>query len=456
MIVAIAGGNLQGVEAVYLAKKAGWETLVLDKHPHPPASGLCDRFIQIDVIALASVVATLKNHLIPDTEYDDGVVHKTIEAIQRADFILPALENDAALAALVSFSDTHKIPLAYCPEAYNISSSKVKSDALFAKIGIPAPIPWPACGFPAIGKPDSASGSDGITIFHSQEAWDLYSNHSSNKLNHQGEMDGGRHRGNEAFDGNDGQDHNNAERPPRSLSPAGTSKITSEQSPLPVMQQYIEGPSYSMEVMGLPGHYVALETTELFMDEMYDCCRVTAPVPLSQDLVQQFEQISIDLATAVNLKGIMDVEVILHDGKLKVLEIDARIPSQTPTAVYHATGINMVQILGEIFVNNRLPSLYLSDMDAAFIPQHVSYEHLHVTVPTNHETKTLTFGGEHIMSIGQPLFLKTDFFGADEAITNYRTDCSQFVATLIFTGNTPETVEAKRRVCFHKIQHAEP
>ena len=70
---------------------------------------------------------------------------------------------------------------------------------------------------------------------------------------------------------------------------------------------------------------------------MYDCCRVTAPVALSHDLVafshdlvQQFEKISIDLAEAVNLKGIMDVEVILHDGKLKVLRLMPGSPARPP------------------------------------------------------------------------------------------------------------------------------
>ena len=45
MLVAIIGGNLQGVEAAYLARKAGCEVLVIDRKPVVPASGLCDRFV---------------------------------------------------------------------------------------------------------------------------------------------------------------------------------------------------------------------------------------------------------------------------------------------------------------------------------------------------------------------------------------------------------------------------
>ena len=49
MQVCIIGGKLQGVEATYLAHKAGWEVLLVDKNPSPPAKGLCDRFYQVDV-----------------------------------------------------------------------------------------------------------------------------------------------------------------------------------------------------------------------------------------------------------------------------------------------------------------------------------------------------------------------------------------------------------------------
>jgi pyrrolysine biosynthesis protein PylC len=33
VLAAVVGGNLQGTEAVYLSKKAGWEVLLIDKKP---------------------------------------------------------------------------------------------------------------------------------------------------------------------------------------------------------------------------------------------------------------------------------------------------------------------------------------------------------------------------------------------------------------------------------------
>jgi pyrrolysine biosynthesis protein PylC len=368
MIVGIAGGNLQGVEATYLASKAGWTTLVVDKRPHVPASGLCDHFFQLDV---ANENALLK-------------------AFNGADFILPALENQTALVALVRFSQKHGIPLAFDTDAYAISSSKVTSDTLFQEKSIPAPLPWPRCGFPAMGKPDSDSGSHGITLFHNS-----------------GEYDGFL----EKF----------GKRPD-------------------VLQEYVEGPSYSMEVLGMSGKYIALQNTQLFMDDVHDCCRVTAPVPFSQELTAQFTQISMDLARAVNLKGIMDVEVILHKGCLKVLEIDARLPSQTPTAVFHSTGTNMVALLGDIFVHEALSAPVMPPC-----PAWVSYEHVSVS------DQGVWCQGEHIMAIAEPLSLVKNLFGADEVITNYREGRRDFVATLITTAPSAKDLEIKRKAVFHAI-----
>ena len=45
----------------------------------------------------------------------------------------------------------------------------------------------------------------------------------------------------------------------------------------------------------------------------------------------------------------MDLEVIEHNGIFKVLEIDARIPSQTPTAVLHSSGMNLLEELRDLF-----------------------------------------------------------------------------------------------------------
>ena len=63
------------------------------------------------------------------------------------------------------------------------------------------------------------------------------------------------------------------------------------------------------------------------MDEIYDCKRVIAPVTISDKMKSRFSELAIKLANILRLEGIMDVEVIEHEGELKVLEVDHKIPS---------------------------------------------------------------------------------------------------------------------------------
>ena len=133
MLAAVAGGNLQGVEAAYLAQKAGWDVLVIDRKPKVPASGLCHSFTQLDMAS------------------ENDLAH----ALNGVDLVIPALENEAALTALERVTRNSGIPYAFDSAAYAISSSKVRSDKLFKQIGAPTPASWPGCRFPVVAKPDN-------------------------------------------------------------------------------------------------------------------------------------------------------------------------------------------------------------------------------------------------------------------------------------------------------------
>ncbi len=362
MFVAIVGGNLQGTEATYLAKKAGWKVMVIDKKPVVPASELCDIFIQLDVTTDEALDRCLKD----------------------VDLVIPALENFNALSALNQWTKTNQVPFAFDIKAYQTSSSKVKSDQLFARMGVPRPKPWPEGGFPLVAKPSEGSGSQGVLL-----------------LNDLDELK--RHF------------------------------PDSTPSEKWVVQEFIQGPSYSLEIIGFPGQYSVLCVTDLAMDADYDCKRVIAPTELSSELVKEFENISVAVAEDLKLHGLMDIEVILNDGVIKVLEIDARLPSQTPTAVYWSSGLNMVQLLGNLFLYDHQKSI-----DTHIIPRGVVYEHINVS------SNILTVAGEHIMSGVHGLRLCKDFFGADEAITNYMPDRDEWVATLIISGTDREQAWIKR------------
>jgi pyrrolysine biosynthesis protein PylC len=304
------------------------------------------------------------------------------------------LENPDALACLERWSLNSEIPFVFDPGAYSISSSKVKSDQLFAQIGVPTPLPWPGCGFPALAKPSLGSGSQNVRVFHNSENLHAHQNESTEEW---------------------------------------------------VLQEFVPGPSYSIEVVGRPGNYVPLQVTDLQMDENYDCKRVLAPTDLTPRLISEFEKISRSIAATMALKGLMDVEVILHDHTLKVLEVDARLPSQTPTAVFWSTGINILEMLADLFLNNTIPGR--GDRDA---PMGVVYEHIKVT------PNRLEVAGEHLISGADALQIRKDFFGANEAITNYRPHRQEWVATLIISEETREMAWQRRnRVISDLRQHFE-
>ena len=66
------------------------------------------------------------------------------------------------------------------------------------------------------------------------------------------------------------------------------------------------------------------------------------------------------------------------------------------------------------------------------------YEHVRVA------SNQLEIAGEHIMAAADPLHVYPDFFGADEAITNYAAGRDDWVATLIVAEKNLEAAWEKR------------
>ncbi|MFY9140631.1 MAG: 3-methylornithine--L-lysine ligase PylC [Thermacetogeniaceae bacterium] len=364
MRVVVAGGKLQGIEAAYLARQAGWSVLLIDKNPSAPARGICDQFCQLDILQDSNKLERL---------------------VKSADFIIPAIEDKAVLSCLDRTAHSVGVPIACDISSYAITSSKKASDRLFIEKKIPAPRYWPQCEFPVIAKPSDMSGSMGVKKILNERDLALF------------------------FDSEDYK-HNDY-----------------------LIQEFLEGDSYSIEVVGCPGSYVPLQVTDLEMDAGYDCKRVLAPTKLTQDQILQFQNLSLRISELLQLTGIMDVEAINHNGVLKVLEIDARLPSQTPTAVYRSTGINMLVMLYDLYTEGQM-----SLPPDPCKQKGVVYEHVQIT-PGKVETQ-----GEHIISQAGCINYYQDFFGADEALTNYIPGSSIWAATLIITADDRSQAWKKR------------
>jgi len=205
----ILGGKLQGTEAAYLARKAGWETLLVDRHEAPPAAGLAD------------------THVIADVTADEARARSLVTA---CDAVLPACEDEPTLAWLAERVPGWGVPLLFDLDAYRVSASKLASRRLFAEFGVPSPGEWPECGFPAVVKPSTASGSEGVVVVHDEP-----------------ELLAARRR----------------------LERAGHEVV---------VEEYVAGPSLSLEVLAWGGRAAPLQATGLEFDAAYDCKRVVAPV----------------------------------------------------------------------------------------------------------------------------------------------------------------------------------
>jgi len=385
MRLLVVGGRLQGAEAVYLALKAGFETLLVDRVPGTPASGLADEHVVFDVTANESRAKVLAG---------------------RCDAILPACEDLETLAWLTARAPEWGLPLLFDLAAYRVTRSKSASWRLFDKLGVARPRPWPAA-FPAIVKPDGASGSQGVT-----------------RVNDEEELAAAR----------------------ATLAAAGHR---------PIVEAYVDGPSLSLEVLAWNGATLPLQVTGLEFDAVYDCKRVVAPVGercggggrrrtpgretgrergggeekadwdelLEPGVLADFAAMAERLAEGLELRGVMDVEVLLRDGREPlVLEVDARLPSQTPTVVYWSSGANLVELLAETSRRGAPPALAAAPR-CACVYQHVRAAHGRLEVV-----------GEHALAVAGPLRRVEGLAGADEALTDRDPSSRSWVATLVTTG----------------------
>ncbi|MGI6006313.1 MAG: 3-methylornithine--L-lysine ligase PylC [Ruminococcus sp.] len=363
MRIAIIGGKLQGLEACYLSRKAGYESVLFDRDSVCIASGLADVFYCVDVLT------------------DD-----IRELLMTCDLCLPAIENDIVLRHLEKVCQKAGCPFLHDAPAYNISSSKIRSNRLFEQLKLRIPPQYPDASYPIIGKPSGQSGSQGVALLRNEKELMQW------KKRHQKPW---------------------------------------------VLQQYVQGPSYSIEVIGNGKICKAYQVTEILTDELHDCSRVEADARFSRNVTGKMKAIGETIGNALCINGIFDVEIILgEDGNLYLLEIDARLPSQTPCTVYHSSGVNFLEILCRQAVLGEEPP------DMPEKKRNVLYYNLLVKKEQDH--LTVTNPGEHEIGRARPMTVQYDFFGADEAVTDYQKGCREFRAILLFTGD-PDLSAARIR-----------
>ena len=369
MRLCIVGGALQGMEAAFLGKKAGFETVVIDRKPTAPALSICD-----------------EPHVLNPLE-DPEEAGKVFES---CDAVIPACEELDLLRHLDSELSGSSVEFLFDLESYGTSCSKRRSNEVMASVGVPLPQPWPECGFPVIVKPSSQSGSIGVSVAFSQEDID---------------------RGLETIRG---------------------------LGDVPVIQEFVHGRSMSIEVIGDGERARSFVTTEVVLDHNYDCKMVRCfPGLLSDEEEELFGRIGRDVAEAIGLKALMDVEAIDTPKGLRVLEIDARIPSQTPAAIWTGTGINLLE---ELVASRTGKETGRTGNGRSGI-----YWHLYQkdgVLRTNGEKE---FG--HVL---EPR-MEQGLFGSDDSISDYEPGSRDWHGTFMVSGDTPEEAEARRESVINRI-----
>ena len=250
MRLAIVGGKLQGTEAVYLAAKAGYETVLIDRREAPPAAGLADVHVVMDVTA------------------DEA---RSRAVLDTCDAVLPACEDDATLAWLDAHVPRWDVPLLFDLAAYAVTSSKLASNELFARLDVPRPIPWPGCAFPVVVKPSAASGSEGVRLAADE----------------------------------------------RELA-AARAALEAEGHDV-IVEEYVAGPSLSLEVLCWDGHAVPLQVTGLEFDAGYDCRRVVAPVGEAAGATPADERVTGEAWGQAVAPGVLEAFDAVPCGSRKVL-----------------------------------------------------------------------------------------------------------------------------------------
>ncbi len=303
---------------------------------------------------------------------------------RQADVVLPAVENTLALKKILEYGRRTGAKVIFDENAYAISSSKVKSNEVFKEENLPIPQAYPECGYPVILKPDGLSGSRHVSRAHSREEVEQY------------------------------LQRNNARET--------------------LAQEYLQGRSYSLEVIGDGENYYFPQITEVVVDKAYDCKRIIAPAQIADDERRQMLHMGKTLAERLRIRGIFDMEAISDRGRLKLLEIDARLPSQTPVSVWHSSGINMVEALANLALGRKEEA---EKAVRALRAQVCIYQQIRAA---DGKIEVL---GEHIMSESRRLRLAEDFFGATEAVTDYQEGCKDFRAIVITVGK--DHAEAKKK-----------
>lgn len=322
------------------------------------------------------------------------------------DLVFPATENLETLQGIKRITQAAGVPFAFDEAAFLLSRSKMQTNRFLQELNVNIP--------PLIGdyvlcndgnnrgyivKPDCSSGSKGVKRFSDRLAAHTYIKNNPDCFG----------------------------------------------------QIFVDGPVLSIEASCKEGVVTPYLVTEVVVNSVYDCKRIVAPAPVSEEVKKEIEELAVEIGEALNMTGLFDLEMIYHHKHLFVLEVDARIPSQTPLASYYATGINLVVETARCFVEL---DAHKSRKEGAE-PGHVTVlQHIRI------QNGSIEFVGEGALSHSLPLHKLKDPLGLDLILLSEENNDGARYATLIATEtNNFDTLhklaEIATRIARQEIAHDE-
>ena len=230
------------------------------------------------LIVGSGALADQAGRLADKSSLADGFETVAGGALPAADVILPATRDEAAVKALEGPG------LLLDRAAWELTVSRLGADAFWQERGVPVPAYVPGGSEPYLVKPDR--GGDGKGIWVTEDFCEV----------------GGAV--NAGF----------------------------------VTQEEMEGPVWSVAVTGADGAYTVHAPAKLTFIGRRRTGAVCEQAPESETLTK----LAADIAGAINMRGILEVEAIRSRGAWWVTDLNARLPLFTPDAVLEASGVNLL------------------------------------------------------------------------------------------------------------------
>jgi len=303
---------------------------------------------------------------------------KLIDISKNVDAIIPVTENFDTIKYLHEIVSNIHCPILFDFDSYYISRDKAVSKSFFAKINVPTPINRPYSP-PYFVKPITGSSSVGAFMTYDKK------------------------------------------------------KIPNLDTDF-IVEEYIEGNVISLEVIGNGNTYYVGKETKVHINESNDCYMIS-----TFSTNKTFRKIAHNIASNLKLKGIMDVEAIQNKRNLKIIEIDARFPSQTPIVVYNSSGINLLEMLLEAFSLEEI-----TNFECISTENQCTLEHL-----MKGKNNSLVHIGEQKLKNA----LTCKLYHADENIEIFEYMGSNKIYTLISKGVNEKSLCANRECGLNMLKY---